>query len=206
MARHEAGRLPPSRRLILLMPLAAWSVHQLRYLLAYGGDAGRELADQGHAYLTVLTPVVVALAALAFGGILVRFARAWGDGVADRRPEHRTLRVWLVAVAGLLAIYAGQELAEGALTGGHAQGLAAVVGNGGWLALPVSLAVGALVALCLRGARVVELLIARHRASASSRQESPSWQSLPSPTLRQSSPLATRAAGRAPPVTTATVH
>jgi hypothetical protein len=206
MARHKARRLPPSWRLMLMMPLAAWSVHQLRYLLAYGAGTGRALSEQGHAYLTPLTPAVVALAALAFGGILVRFARAWSDGVADRDSEHRTLRLWVVTVVGLLAIYAGQELAEGALAGGHDQGLAAVFGNGGWLVLPVSLVVGGLVALCLRGVHVAELLIARHRALAACRDESPSRPSYPPAPLRRSSPLATQGAGRAPPARTATAH
>jgi hypothetical protein len=66
-------------------------------------------------------------------------------------------RAWLVAgVVALLVLHASQELLEGALIADHPGGLAGVVGNGGWLAIPLSLAFGTLAALVLRVARVIE--------------------------------------------------
>jgi hypothetical protein len=183
---------------MLVMPLAAWSVHQLRYLLAYGSGAGRELSEQGHAYLTFLMPGIVMFAALALGGIMLRFARSWREGV-DRSDEQHTLRLWTLAVAGLLAIYAGQEISEGMLAGGHPAGLAAVFGNGGWLAVPAALLVGGLVALGLRGARVVERFLAQQRASSSRRSRAPSTAQPHAIPLPRITPLARSAAGRAPP-------
>jgi hypothetical protein len=34
---------------VALFPLGAFTVHQLRYELAFGADTSRQLADQGHA-------------------------------------------------------------------------------------------------------------------------------------------------------------
>ena len=47
---------------------------------------------------------------------------------------------------------------EGALAEGHPAGVAGVVGHGGWLAIPLALAVGALVAAAARGAEALETL------------------------------------------------
>jgi hypothetical protein len=185
--------------LVLLMPLAAWSVHQLRYFLTYGTGAARELSDQGHSYLTFLMPAIAGLAALAFGGFLVRLMRAWRHGQVEESREYGTYRLWAVAAAGLLSIYVGQELLEGMLATGHAPGLAGVFGQGGWWAVPAALAVGALVALGLRGARVMESLLARSRSRARGRTPVPSPRIPVSAVLLLPAPLARRGAGRAPP-------
>ncbi len=59
----------------------------------------------------------------------------------------------------LLSLYCAQELTEGALAAGHAGGLAAVVGSGGWLALPLAIGVGGVLTLVLRaGDALVELI------------------------------------------------
>jgi hypothetical protein len=59
----------------------------------------------------------------------------------------------------LLAMYSLQESLEGALATGHPGGLAGVFGHGGWVAIPLSAAVGLALALALRGAgRAAELL------------------------------------------------
>lgn len=183
-----------------LVPPAAFAVHQLRYALAFGSDSGHELAAQGHGYLSSLTPIVVAAVALAFGAFLTRLARAWSTGQGEPAGHGRLARLWLVAAAGLLALYAGQELLEGALAAGHAPGLAGVFGDGGAWAVPAALAVGGLLALVVRGARAVVALVARARRR---RERHP----LTEPRLRRPAlvvlrapaPLAGSAAGRAPP-------
>ena len=134
-----------------------------RYELAFGADAPRALAEQGHAYLSSLTPWIVLLAALALGASLGALAQRWADGGARgapaASPRLAALRVWLLASAALVAIFAGQELLEGCFAGGHAAGVAAVLGGGGWWALPAALVVGGLLTLALRaGARVEEAL------------------------------------------------
>lgn len=210
---HLTTALPPALRGAALMPAAALLVHQLRYELAYGGDAPRALGAQGHAYLSSLTPWLVLLAALALGaslGVLVqRWARGGGLGGAaaagaggGRAPRHTGLRIWLLASLGLFAIYAGQELLEGVFAAGHASGLAAVVGGGGWWALPVALAVGGGLALVMRAGTVVAealgepaplrltLRLALRRAGISRPV---------APVLAAAAPLARAAAGRAPP-------
>ena len=47
-------------RLAALIASAALGLHESRYLLAYGGDSGEQLARQGHAYLPFASALVVA--------------------------------------------------------------------------------------------------------------------------------------------------
>ncbi len=197
------AQVPPALRGAALMPAAALLVHQLRYELAFGADAPRALATQGHAYLSSLTPWIVLLAALALGaslgGLVQRWARAGGGAGARRRAG---VGAWLLASGALVAIFSGQELLEGAFAGGHAAGVAAVLGGGGWWALPSALLVGGLLALALRagalaGSALAELAPLRLRLRAPVRL---GGQAIPVlPVLRIAAPLARAAAGRAPP-------
>lgn len=198
--------LPPALRGAALMPAAALVVHQLRYELAFGADAPRALATQGHAYLASLTPWLVLLAGLALGASLGALAQRWargGDARAGAPVSRRAagLRVWLLATLALLAVYAGQELIEGALAGGHASGLAAVVGGGGWWALPAALLVGGLLALALRAGALVSTALAERRPRLTLRAALRATFALPAaaPSLSRLAPLARAAAGRAPP-------
>ena len=183
------------------MPLAVLLVHELRYRLAYGGHAGRAMAGQGHAYLSVAAPVIVMLSALAFGAFILRLARTW----AGRRPGapgrgHGTLALWGLAAAGLLAIYVGQELLEGWLSAGHAGGPAGVFGHGGWWAAPAAIAIGGLLALALRGARLAMLLAGARRQPRRARTRQPGFAPPRRIDLGAWTPLASCAAGRAPPI------
>ncbi len=213
--------IEPRLRGAALFPLAAYLVHQLRYLLAAGGDAGHELGAQGHAYLSWLTLPITLLAAGGVGAFAAHLVAVRGadaveqpargrsgarPGSAPRGRSGRNHHVgsWLVLAGALLAVYAGQELLESALAGGHAAGLAGVVGGGGWLAVPAALAVGALLALLLRTA---ERVLRRSRGTtrrlirAAVRVTAPLTVDLSPP-----APLARRAAGRAPPPPLAPAH
>ena len=77
----RAPTRPTIRRLgrAALLPFAALVVHQLRFALAFGGNAGTELARQGHSYLHSLVPWLVLLLALAAGGFLWALGRALGS-------------------------------------------------------------------------------------------------------------------------------
>lgn len=205
LRRRLLAAMPPALRGAALMPAAALGVHQLRYELAFGADAPRALAQQGHAYLSSLTPWIVLLAGLALGASLGSLTQRWARGGDGGRPVSRRVagvRVWLLASLALFAIFAGQELIEGAFAGGHAAGVAAVLAGGGWWALPAAIAVGGLLALALRAGAVVgealaELAPLRLRlrdAARETRRVRPAMLDLVAP-----APLARRAAGRAPP-------
>ena len=91
--------------------------------------------------------VLTVLLAVALAGLVLRVA----DGTDAQAREASLCRRWGVSAAALLAIFA-QELAEGWLAANHPAGWAAVVAHGGWLAAPLSVGVGLLVALAHRGA------------------------------------------------------
>jgi len=146
-----------------LVSAGALGVHDLRYLLAYGGDSSHELSVQGHAYLALATPLIAGLVVLAAAAFAARLARAYasGDG-GDGGPLASTRRMWACASALLVSVYACQEWVEGLLSEGHPGGIAAPFSHGGWLALPLALAIGFLIALALRGAARAIAVAARH--------------------------------------------
>ena len=139
-----------------LLAAGAYGLHQLRYLLAYGSDSHHELASQGHAYLTFVAPLLAVLVVLSVLELVLRIAGARTEVGHPRAPRFRVL--WSAAAAALLGSYSAQELVEGAVSRGHAAGLAGVFAHGGWVAIPLAIVLGLFVALLLRGAaRVLEL-------------------------------------------------
>jgi hypothetical protein len=127
-----------------LVAAGALVLHQLRYVLVYGGHAEEVLALHGHGYLVLLTPVVAAALVLSLRPLL---------GLTPATPPERVPRLahlWALASCTLLATYVAQEWLEGALTHGHPEGLAGIVGNGGWTAALLAVAVGGIVAVALR--------------------------------------------------------
>jgi hypothetical protein len=184
-------------RLAALLAAGALAVHELRYALAYGDHAGREASAQGHAYLTVLLPVVVLAALFAAAHALLRFA---GGPASDSRGRRFT-RLWLGCTAALVAAYCGQELIEGWLAAGHPAGVAGVLEHGGWIALVCAPLVGGLVALAVRGAGTateprarVTTWGPRPATTPAAASSAPAFQ--PSP-----DPLARFLAARGPPLT-----
>jgi hypothetical protein len=184
-------------RAAALLGAGALAVHQLRYLLAYGHSSSDALALQGHAYLVVLAPVVGMLVMLAAIEFLMRVAEARETSYAQALPS--PLRLWMFASGSLAVVYSVQEWLEGAAEAGHPGGLVGVFGHGGWIAILLSVAIGALVALALRGATAVIELVARaaHRRPRSKprRQLRPSCRTL-APDLDV---LGLHLAARAPP-------
>jgi hypothetical protein len=185
------------------MPLAALAVHQLRYILAFGGQANEELREQGHAYLSSFTPSIIVLCAVAFGCFLARLGRSWQRPEREHRPAHPLVRLWLVAAIGLLAIYVGQETLEGFFATGHPSGLVGVFGDGGLWSVPAALLVGAVLAFALRAAdatvRFVSRIASRRGAQVPSR--APRATSRPEAVVVPCAvPLACSRGGRAPPL------
>src|SRR3954453_21720943 len=104
-----------------LLAGGAFALHQLRYLLGYGDDSHAQLGAQGHAYMTVLAPVVAVALMLVmadFGARLLR--RRAAPAAAARAVPLR--RLWLLATLSLLAAYGIQESLEGALAPAHPAG------------------------------------------------------------------------------------
>jgi hypothetical protein len=187
-----------------LFPVGAFAVHQLRYTLAFGSDASRELADQGHAYLHEVTPWIVLALGFGAGGLLGRVARAWQSGEEERGSGQRLVVLWGLAAGGLFSIYVGQEFLEGLFATGHPQGLAGILGDGGLWALPAAIAVGGLLALLVRGGRALVERVARlrrERAIAPAPARTPKRAARrPALVLPRLAPLACASAGRAPPL------
>ncbi len=200
--------LSPRLRAAALMPAAVLTVHQLRFLLAFGDSSGRQLEQEGHQYLSALAAPIAMSVAIVVGVFFARLAVAWrvGEGVPRDAEEeaprrHGLLRLALSIGAALLALYCCQELLEGMLSSGHPGGLDGVFGDGGWWAVPLSAAFGAVVALALRGARAAIRWVAARRR----RPQTSHGRPLPAPrprrlTLPRPAPLAGAAAGRAPPL------
>ena len=151
------------------MPAAAFAVHQLRYWLAFGSQAGAELDRQGHSYLHSVAPWIIFLIAVAVGSFLRALGRAFGGQRTTPRRSVSFAVLWLLCSASLVAIYMSQELLEGLLATGHPGGLAGIFGFGGWWAVPAAVAVGLLLAAVFYGARWVLYEVAeryrRHRAA-----------------------------------------
>jgi hypothetical protein len=191
------GALPRSAALIAL---AALAVHQLRYRLAFGADAGEELAHDGHAYLAQALPVLVAfaLAVLAAGILRAVLRRDASSGPLTRSFAGRAVLYALM----ILAVFSAQELFEGALFAGHPSGLAAVLAAGGWLALPLALVAGAAAALLDGGLVALGSLLAVRtdpapRPRAPRRYGAPRTRAVPA---LASSPAAFGLARRPPPL------
>ena len=88
-----------------------------------------------------------------------------------------------------------QETLEGFVASGHPQGLAGVFGHGGWWAVPLAAIAALALALALR---VADSLVRRAEEPPSRRSIAPLFVPLAAAPLR-ARPLATAAAGRAPP-------
>jgi hypothetical protein len=173
-----------------LMAVAAFTLHQLRYLLAPADAAERA----EHAYIPFIAMLVVLLFALAAGQLALRLAvaREDGDGEAEPRPFWVA---WLTSAVALVAIFAGQELLEALLSGGAP---ADPLAGGGLWALPLALLLGFLVAVALRWAGTVVRAAVRRarRRTRPGPAPRPVWRPKPP----AGSVLARYLAGRGPPL------
>ena len=191
-------RAPLATRTFVLLPVAAFVVHQLRYALAYGASMRVALATQGHSYLETITPYVGLLAVLWFGSFvrsLVGAAAGRRESAAQRSFAAQFLVMWTT----LVAVYVLQEALEGVFAEGHPSGVGSAFGHGGWWAIPVAGVAALVVAVVVRLASATVDLVA---SSAGSRAVVPAWAPIVLPaaaTIVRRSPLAGCTAGRAPP-------
>lgn len=147
-----------------LMPAAALAVHELRFVLAFGGHAGVELQRQGHSYLHSLAPWIALLLAAYAGGFLCALGRALSGQRSLPRYTLSLSGLWLACSAALVAIFVAQEFLEGLFATGHPGGLAGIFGYGGWWSIPAALCVGLVLAILFHGARWVLDEVAKRRA------------------------------------------
>jgi hypothetical protein len=185
---------------VALMPVAALAVHELRFVLAFGGHAGVELQRQGHSYLHSLAPWIVLLLAASVGGFLWALGRALSGQRSLPRYTLSLAGLWLTCSAALIAIYASQEFLEGLFATGHPGGLAGIFGYGGWWSIPAALCVGLVLAIVFHGARWVLDVVARRRTRPGAVQ--PRAVAVPVPRnalLPRLLPLAEGWSGRGPP-------
>lgn len=189
----------PKFRAVALLAFGAIIVHELRYVVAYGENAGTALAEQGHSYMPFVQSLAVVLLAIALARFCVSLLRARSGVLAEEHPP-AFARLWLASSASLAAVYTLQEGFEGQFAPGHPGGLIGVFGHGGWTALIFSLLIGVAIAALTRLAHhALELVAAGAAPSRRARSVPPpdlrSW------TLRarRLDVLAWHLAGRAPP-------
>jgi hypothetical protein len=185
---------PVTWRSLALLAAAALALHELRYEIAPQAHEAR------HGYLSWVTPIVATLVALGAGAYVLALARAReAKGPVSAVPPARFAALWPAASIALAAMYGVQELVEGVLAAGHAAGAAAAVAHGGWVGFLLAPALGALVAVLLRGADAVLARVARgapehgFAAPPPGRPEASVFLAL--------DPLARNLAGRGPPLT-----
>jgi hypothetical protein len=196
-SRSRRGRVPGGTGL-LLIPAAAFVVHQLRYTLTYGARASSELSAQGHSYLHSLVPWFVLALGVGLSVFVRRTAHAARTGETGTFGRQSASLLWALTAAGLVAIYSVQESLEELLASGHPTGIAGVFGHGGWWAIPASAFVAAFVVAILRLGRS----IIRAAASLAPVRRHIFTTDVAAPggvALVLARPLARSAAGRAPP-------
>lgn len=130
-------------------------MHQLRFVVSYGHDAGRVLSEAGHEYLPFAGAAAGVLLLLA----IVLFGRSVVHAGQGRAPEPRAValrRLWVENAIALVAIYVAQEGLEGALAPGHP-----IWAHGGWTVVPLAIVVGGITALLAVGAEKALAAVAR---------------------------------------------
>jgi hypothetical protein len=200
--------LPIDRRSVVrglgpvgLLPAAAFVVHQLRYLLAFGSGAGVELQRTGHSYLHSVVPWLVLVIALVVGGFLRALGRAFWGQTSLSRFAISFAGLWFACSACLVAIYVCQEFLEGLFATGHPGGLVGIFGYGGWWSIPAAVCVGLVLATVFHGARwVLDEVAQRCALTFTHRRRRPA----PVPRRRDArvprlAPLAEGWSGRGPP-------
>lgn len=190
-------RPAPTVRLAGVIAPSALLLHELRYLIGFGHHAHEALAERGHAYLPLAGGVAGLLLALAAAQLIVALDRARRTARAEEPPG--LLRIWVVLALALLAVYIGQELLEAALTPGREISAATVLAEGGWSALPLAVAIGALAALIVRGAGRRLAVVARRARPRPARGSLVIPRRRGAPVLAPVPVIARHLAGRAPP-------
>jgi hypothetical protein len=139
-------RIAHSVRLAAILAVGAFALHQLRYLMASGAST----EHSAHGYMTeLMAPIAVLVLAAALATVI----RGTEGAATERAPLGRRIAIFAGA---LFAIFLGQEFLEAILTARHP----AILTDGGWVALPLAVGIGALAALLASALERVERAIA----------------------------------------------
>jgi hypothetical protein len=174
----------------------------LRYVVADGDHAGRVLRGQGDGYVSSLVPWLIVLGAIGLGGLVLLSARALRDPRLGGEWRRRRIAVlWVGSTVLVLGGYVLQESLEVLVGDAHQSLLPLAFGGGGWIAVPLSVAVGLLWALVARGAGEVLALVCRRveRAARPRLERGVFPGRAVGFSKAHACPLARRLAGRAPP-------
>jgi hypothetical protein len=183
-------------RAVALLAVGALLLHELSYWLidGIGGVGGHT-----HSYMPLaagLVTVLLLLTCASFARTLVYAMRGIED--EGNPPPFRLL--WPLLTAALLTVFSLQEWVEGWVTPGHPTGVGHVAGHIGLGGLCIALAISALIALLLRGARSAVAAIARRRLAPRARRAPSSTPPLRPFFVSRLDVLAGNLAGRAPPL------
>jgi len=185
-------RRAPNLVVAIYVVLGAWAVHALRYALVPSAPKGV------HGYLQAAPPVLAGLLALALARLCVALVDRRATGGRALAWHTR----WVLGALGFAALYAAQENIELFAATGHIAGLG-LLAHGGWTVVPLVIVAAGLLAALLRGTEVALARLGgalarprlRPRATACAQLQIPRFVRRP-----QAAELASRAAGRAPPL------
>jgi hypothetical protein len=104
--------------------------------------------------LALLATLSIGMALSIIALLVAGFARPRNTGMRSPRIGALTCTLFL------LAAFCVQELAEGALSASHPDGLAAVFGHGGVIVFPLALVLGFVVSLLVHGLGLAEFRVA----------------------------------------------
>src|SRR3954453_590441 len=142
-ARALMSRLPLMLRALVLVPLLAVGIDQMRVSFVCGPDVRSCLETAGNGRFGLAAMLILAVYTSAIAALVAR--------VAHRRRAPALL--WVVATAGVYAVCGGQAILAELFGGGALLG-------GGWLQLAAfGAAAGALVALALHAVPAARELI-----------------------------------------------
>jgi hypothetical protein len=187
-------RRAPNLVIAIYIVFGGWAVHALRYALVPGQVRGT------HGYLQAAPPFLAGLLALALARLCVALVDRRATGGRALSWQTR----WALGALGFAALYGTQETIELTAATGHVAGPAALIAHGGWIVLPLVIAAAGLLAALLRGteAALDHFTAALPGPRIRPRVAAAAQAGIAQPIRRpQAAELATRAAGRAPPLT-----
>ena len=139
-------------RAALLTIVGALALHQARYLLA----PPEHVHSGAHAYFAWAVPLIAVLAVAAAVELGLRLSRSRGEAAPALPPASI---LFVVFTFTLLTIFGAQESLEALLADGVLPAENPFVADGAWVSIPLAIALGALLALLLRGVALVVALV-----------------------------------------------
>jgi hypothetical protein len=197
---HGAAR--PSRGwwAALVLPAAVLAVHQLRYVLAYGSHAAAQLSAHGDHYVAAATVISGTLVGIALGLAVLRLLATWRGRAHVEVVRAPLWLLWLSLTFVLVAGFCALEGLEVLLEPHRGAGMSAIFGSGGWWALPAAAFVAAVMVLLVHGGRALLVVAGRRRLLRRERRSAADLRAFRRD-VRPHRPMASCAAGRAPPLT-----